>query len=243
MEVNAQNAEEVARITREFLKPFDETEIKLKPAMVKNNRALVLAFIDARLVLDRLDEVVGINNWRDEYQLLPGGEVECRLSVRIAGEWITKSDVGGQSEQPDDGDKMKAAFSDALKRAAVKFGVGRFLYRRPQQWMDYDPVKKQIIRPAQGQGQRQQQKPPPVSPPQSQAPPASPFVQPTEKAISLAKRFDAAGSRAAGAPVYQDMQTWLDAGGVSATDKAHVDAALKRFAERHPKQKDAPAKA
>jgi len=39
---------------------------------------------------------------------------------------------------------LKAAFSDALKRTAVKFGIGRYLYRLPQQWADYDPVKKQF---------------------------------------------------------------------------------------------------
>jgi len=52
--------------------------------------------------------------------------------------------VGSPSEQPDGGDRLKAAFSDALKRAAVKFGIGRYLYRLPAQWVDYDPVKKQI---------------------------------------------------------------------------------------------------
>src|SRR5262249_44867130 len=39
-----------------------------------------------------------------------------------------------------------AAFSDALKRAAVKFGVGRYLYRLPQQWCDYDPQKRRFVK-------------------------------------------------------------------------------------------------
>src|SRR5262249_54020635 len=60
------------------------------------------------------------------------------------GEWLTKVDVGGPSEQPDGGDGLKAAFSDALKRAAVKYGVGRYLYRLPSQWVDYDPQRKQF---------------------------------------------------------------------------------------------------
>ena len=59
--------------------------------------------------------------------------------------WITKTDVGGQSEQPDEGDRRKAAFSDALKRAAVKFGIGRYLYRLKPQWVDYDPQKKRFV--------------------------------------------------------------------------------------------------
>lgn len=145
--VTDKNAAAVAEMLRRFSEPFEESEIKLKPQKVKDNRALAIAYIDARLVIERLDEVAGMNNWKDEYLPLPGGSVECRLSVRVMGEWITKADVGSESEQPDSGDRMKAAYSDALKRAAVKFGIGRFLYRRPQVWMDYDPVKKQILRP------------------------------------------------------------------------------------------------
>jgi hypothetical protein len=54
--------------------------------------------------------------------------------------------VGSPSEQPDGGDRLKAAFSDALKRAAVKFGVGRYLYRLPAQWVDYDAQKRRFAR-------------------------------------------------------------------------------------------------
>lgn len=126
--------------------PFAASEIKWKPSVVSGNRALAMAYVDARVIQDRLDEVLGVENWQDDYELLPGGEVICRLKIRLGGEWLTKVDVGGQSEQKDEGDRMKAAFSDALKRAAVKFGVGRFLYRLPAQWVDYDPAKKQFVR-------------------------------------------------------------------------------------------------
>jgi Rad52/22 family double-strand break repair protein len=68
----------------------------------------------------------------------------CRLRLKLGGEWVTKTDVGSPSEQPDGGDRLKAAFSDALKRAAVKFGLGRYLYRLPAVWSDYDPQKKQF---------------------------------------------------------------------------------------------------
>src|SRR5262249_30021593 len=71
----------------------------------------------------------------------------CKLRLKIGDEWVTKMDVGSPSEQPDGGDRLKAAFSDALKRAAVKFGIGRYLYRLPQTWGDYDPQKKQIVKP------------------------------------------------------------------------------------------------
>jgi len=88
--------------------------------------------------------VFGVGGWKDRYQLVNGGSVVCTLSVRVDGEWIDKTDVGSPSEQPDDGDKLKAAFSDALKRAAIKLGIGRYLYRLPRQWVDYDPQTRQF---------------------------------------------------------------------------------------------------
>jgi hypothetical protein len=126
--------------------PFDPREVKFKPAVVTGNRALALAYVDARVIQDRLDDVLGVSGWQDEYDCLPDGSVVCRLHLRFGDEWITKMDVGGQSEQPDEGDRRKAAFSDALKRAAVKFGIGRYLYRLPTQWCDYDAQKKLFTR-------------------------------------------------------------------------------------------------
>src|SRR6476469_8057656 len=130
---------------RELAAPFPVDEVQFKPQVVKGNRALAIAYIDARAVMDRLDAVVGVHNWQDHYQLLPDNAVQCRLRVRIHGEWVAKVDVGSPSDQPDGGDRLKAAFSDALKRAAVKFGIGRYLYGLSGEWMNYDPVKKQII--------------------------------------------------------------------------------------------------
>ncbi len=94
--------------------------------------------------MDRLDAVVGIDGWQDQYQMLPDGSVVCKLRVRI-GDWIEKTDIGGQSEQKDEHDKHKAAFSDALKRAAVKYAIGRYLYRVPKQWCDYEVNKKAFV--------------------------------------------------------------------------------------------------
>jgi len=136
----------VEECTEALAAPFDPREVKFKPAVVNGNRALALAYVDARVIQDRLDDVLGVAGWQDEYECLPDGSVVCRLRLRLGDEWITKMDVGGPSEQPDEGDRRKAAFSDALKRAAVKFGVGRYLYRLPSQWVDYDPRKKQFAK-------------------------------------------------------------------------------------------------
>ncbi len=111
--------------------PFPADAVHWKPLSVKDNRALAAAYLDARAIMQRLDCVFGVGGWQDSYQLQGGGSVVCTLSVKVDGEWVVKTDVGSPSEQPDDGDKLKAAFSDALKRAAVKLGIGRYLYRLP----------------------------------------------------------------------------------------------------------------
>src|SRR5215216_3819262 len=137
---------DVNAIAQALAAPFEVNEVKFKPQTVSGNRALAVPFVDARMIQDRLDDVMGPANWQGTFNPLPDGSVVCRLSLRLGGEWITKEDVGGQSEQPDEGDRRKAAFSDALKRAAVKFGIGRYLYRCKPQWVDYDPQKRQILK-------------------------------------------------------------------------------------------------
>jgi hypothetical protein len=124
--------------------PFPAEAIHWKPLSVKGARALAAAYLDARAIMQRLDSVFGVGGWRDSYQLVNGGSVVCTLSVLVDGKWVEKTDVGSPSEQPDDGDKLKAAFSDALKRAAIKLGIGRYLYRLPRQWVDYDPQTRQF---------------------------------------------------------------------------------------------------
>lgn len=126
--------------------PFAANEIRWKPQTVSGNRALAICYIDARAVIDRLDEVLGVDGWSDSYHQLSDGSTVCTLRVKIGDTWIAKQDVGSPSEQPDEGDRHKAAFSDALKRAAVKLGIGRYLYRLPKQWADWDSQKKQFAR-------------------------------------------------------------------------------------------------
>lgn len=127
--------------------PFPASELKWKPQKVSGERALAVAYIDCRAVQNRLDDVLGIANWQEDIVPMGDGSALCKLSLRISGEWITRCDVGSPSQQPDEGDRRKAAVSDALKRAAVKFGVGRYLYAIPVQWCPYDAESKRITQP------------------------------------------------------------------------------------------------
>ena len=57
---------------------FAETEVKFKPGVISGSRALALAYVDARVVQDRLDEVLGVTGWQDDYEFLADGSVVCR---------------------------------------------------------------------------------------------------------------------------------------------------------------------
>lgn len=185
--VTAMNGRPARDIQAELGRPFDAEHIKAKPQAVKGNRALVVFYLDARAVQERLDEALGIEGWTAHYVDLPNGSVRCELAVFLGGQWITKCDVGSPSEQPDAGDRTKAAYSDALKRAAVHFGVGRHLYRMPTIWHDYDPAKKAWGSPvpipgaAKATGTKDAPPPPPPPAPSPPPPPAAPKAPPLPK--------------------------------------------------------------
>jgi hypothetical protein len=83
----------------------------------------MLDYIDARFVMDRLDEL-GPANWQDRYEDRPNGSVRCGIGINVDGNWVWKWDVGDESDIEAD----KGAHSGAFKRAGVKWGIGRDLY-------------------------------------------------------------------------------------------------------------------
>ena len=93
--------------------------------------AMALAYIDARDVMDRLDEACGPENWQDEYVETVRGRIICRIGIRINESWVWKSDGAGGTQV----ESEKGGISDALKRAAVCWGVGRYLYRMSSVWV------------------------------------------------------------------------------------------------------------
>jgi hypothetical protein len=128
--------------------PFAPDQVDWKPQSIKGDRALAVAYIDARLVMDRLDQVLGVGNWQTTYREVKDG-VLCTLSVRIHDAWVCHEDFGSFSDQPDAGDRIKAAASDGLKRCGVHLGVGRYLYRIPSVWVDYDTTRKRFTKQPQ----------------------------------------------------------------------------------------------
>lgn len=97
--------------------------------------ATVFPYITARAVQDRLDEVVGPGNWKIEFRAFQVGEktgVLAGLSIKLGDEWVTKWD----GAEPTATEPFKGGLSDAVKRAAAVWGIGRYLYSMPVCWAD-----------------------------------------------------------------------------------------------------------
>lgn len=90
-----------------------------------------MAYITSRSVMDRLDDAVGPENWYDRYEpvvIASKDAMLCTLYIRTEDGWVGKQGVGVESQI--EGEKGSEA--DSLKRAAVKWRIGRYLYRLPK---------------------------------------------------------------------------------------------------------------
>lgn len=119
--------------------PFPPERISWRPgSMTKDkSKAMALAYLNARDVMERLDDVCGPGGWQCRYSHAQGRTV-CDLAIKIDGEWVWKADGAGDS----DIEAEKGALSDAFKRSAVRWGVGRYLYDVSSPWVEIDEWKK-----------------------------------------------------------------------------------------------------
>ena len=117
--------------------PFPRSDVhwRIQGSPVNRNGkwfGMALAYIDARDVMDRLDDVCGAANWQSEFTETPKGRVICRLGILLESGWVWKSDGAGDTDVEGD----KGGISDSLKRAAVSWGIGRYLYRLKSPWVE-----------------------------------------------------------------------------------------------------------
>lgn len=103
-------------------------------------RGLALAYIDARTVYDRLDEVCGPAGWQCRYPHANSKTV-CEIGILVGNEWIWKANGAGDSER----EAEKGALSDSLKRAAVAWGIGRYLYDLTSPWVEIEQRGKSFV--------------------------------------------------------------------------------------------------
>lgn len=108
------------------LKKTIEFKWRIQSAIPKANptQVIMIPYIDARDVQDRLDEVIGVSGWQNNFEDV-GGHLHCNIGIKIGREWVFKSDRGVQSQT----EKEKGEASDAFKRAAVMWGINRDAYQ------------------------------------------------------------------------------------------------------------------
>jgi hypothetical protein len=146
----------IKKMQRELKQPFSMSDLEWRiqqSGISKDGKpwAMVLAYVTNRAIMNRLDEVVSVGGWRNEYSPLPNSVGEgalCGISIKIDGEWITKYDGADNTAV----EATKGGLSGAMKRAAVQWGVGRYLYDvdtffadcqtdKPQQMQGWEKAK------------------------------------------------------------------------------------------------------
>lgn len=130
-------------IMKRLRAPFapEEIEWRVGATTKDKTKGLALAFVTNRAIQNRLDEVFGCFGWKNEYREWRGNSQLCGISVKYEGEWITKWD--GASDT--DWEATKGGLSDAMKRAAYQWGIGRYLYNLDPVWVPIRPAGKSYV--------------------------------------------------------------------------------------------------
>jgi hypothetical protein len=131
-------SEQWESISQRLREPFGPEDVDFRVQGKVNEqtgRGQVVAYIDARSVQDRLDAVVGAGNWSFDWTpvVVDNGEVQvAKGTLTVYG--VSKSDAGSASNF----EQTLGAVSHCFKRAAVHWGVGRYLYNLPSSWVQVE---------------------------------------------------------------------------------------------------------
>ncbi len=114
--------------------PPDRVSWRVGPTNKDKTKGMALAYIDARDVMARLDEVCGPAGWQNDYPHADAVKTVCRIGIKVGDEWVWKADGAGDTDM----EAAKGSLSDAFKRAAVRWGIGRYLYDTASPWVEIE---------------------------------------------------------------------------------------------------------
>jgi|GEM_PF-491006 len=116
--------------------PYDEVEAKIQVTTKEKTKGLAVFYLKSRAIQNRLDEAAGAQNWSNNFLSWQGNAQICGISIydEVRSEWVTKHDGAENS----DIEAIKGGLSDAFKRAAVLWGIGRYLYEIDGVWVDIE---------------------------------------------------------------------------------------------------------
>lgn len=149
--MSANSMDEVNTILRKLAEPFPFNRISWRVGSTTKDKkkGQALPYINARCVQDRFDEVVGPGGWCVEFKASPvGNGMVAKIGILVNGQWVYKED-GSQLDSVKSDDSranaaeiaVKGAYSDAFKRSAVMWGIGRYLYAYAPEWVELDDYK------------------------------------------------------------------------------------------------------
>jgi len=120
--------------------PPERVSWRVGSTNAEKTRGMALAYIDARDVQDRLTETMG-PHWQNRYVPMHNGTMCCEVGLMIEGDWLWRSNGAGATDY----EAEKGAYSDAFKRAAVMWGVGRYLYDLDSPWVGVEARGKSVF--------------------------------------------------------------------------------------------------
>lgn len=120
--------------------PFRNEEIDWRVGPKFGKKTFALAYLDARAVMDRLDNVCTPSGWQCRHPYA-NTKTNCEVGIWFGNDgWIWKSDGAGDTAMEGE----KGAFSGAFKRACVMWGIGRYLYDMGNTVVELDEKGKKI---------------------------------------------------------------------------------------------------
>lgn len=131
----------MTNIAKKLQAPFqpEEIEFRVQSCGISNGRAwaMVLAYVQARAIQRRLDDVFGWDGWTDEYRSQNNNMI-CRLGVRTENGWVYKENGASETQV----EAFKGGISAAFKRVAASgYGIGRYLYDLTESFADCQTEK------------------------------------------------------------------------------------------------------
>lgn len=137
-------------IQAELSRPFapEDLEWRIQQAFEEKGRGLAVPYVTNRAIQDRLDDVVGPENWHNEFKPWHGnGKKEaqiCGISIYFEGRGVVTKWDGAEDT---DIEPVKGGLSDSMKRAAVQWGIGRVLYKMDVVWVNIEKRGRSWIIP------------------------------------------------------------------------------------------------
>lgn len=106
----------------------EEIEWRVAQQTKDGQKVIVVPYITNRAVMDRFDAEFGWDGWENHFDEVTDGFI-CTITITLKdGRKVSKSDAAGRTNV----EPVKGGVSDAMKRCAVQFGLGRDLYKYPK---------------------------------------------------------------------------------------------------------------